>query len=250
MRAYGLYIFDLDGTLYRGEEIIPHAVETVAELRSRGAQIRFLTNNSTQTRRFYFEKLSRMGFAPEIREVYSSALGAGAYLKGQGVDHALVVGEEGLFQTLREAGIEPSKRASARNQAVLVGLCRTFRYSMIDQSLQQLRMGARFVATNTDRTFPLEKGRVIPGAGAMVASIERASGVSPFVVGKPNPFLVELILGEAGAPPSECLVVGDRPETDLDSGKAAGCDGFLVLTGATEAPDPRYPSGPDLRSIL
>jgi 4-nitrophenyl phosphatase len=259
VQAYKLYILDLDGTVYRGDQAIPGAVDTVAELRSRGSQIRFLTNNSGQTRESYVYKLKRMGFNASPEEIYSSATGTAAYLSGNGINPVFAIGEAGLVETLREAGIEvlngdasgwvnpwPSEGAFA----VVVGICRAFSYDLLNGALQQCRKGARLIATNTDATYPVEDGRVIPGAGSIVAAVQTCTGIDPVVIGKPNPYLVELILREAGVSPGEAICVGDRVETDLWAGERAGTATHLVLTGVTkEAPDSQ-PYSQDLRGLL
>lgn len=232
---YRLYIFDLDGTLFRGEEPIPGAVEAVLRLRETGAGIRYLTNNSSQTRSFYAEKLVRMGFQAYPEEVYSSATGTAVHLNERGLKSAFVVGEPGLKQTLTESSIEVT---DSNPHAVVVGICKSFTYDLMNQAMQHIRAGAAFVATNADPTYPMEGGRFIPGAGSVVAAVKTCSEAEPFVVGKPNPFLVELILSDAGVTPTDALVVGDRMDTDIQAGRRAGCPTLLVLTGAmTIAPE-------------
>ncbi len=226
---YRLYIFDLDGTLFRGDEPIPGAAQVLEELRSTGAGIRFLTNNSSQTRGTYMAKLTRLGFEAHEEEVYSSAIGTAAYLLGQNLNSAFVVGEPGLSETLRTAGIQISDNQPA---ATVVGICKSFNYDLLNQAMQHIRGGSRFVATNTDPTYPMEGGRFIPGSGSIVASVRTCAEVEPFVVGKPNPFLVNLILEDAKVPANEALVVGDRMDTDIEAGQQAGCDTLLVMTGA------------------
>ena len=105
MKRYPLYIFDLDGTLYRGDEAISFAPETVQELKESGAEIRYLTNNSGQTREFFLAKLRRMGFPVELNEIESTAHGAAIYLLSQQINSVYVVGEPGLVHTLRQAGL-------------------------------------------------------------------------------------------------------------------------------------------------
>lgn len=260
MRRYRLYVFDLDGTLYRGSEPVVHAADVVAKLRREGAFIRFLTNNSGQTREFYVEKLGAMGFEPKPEEVYSTATGAAEFCLEQGLRAVFVVGEPGLIETLQEAGVEvvnagpdalPKPRSAKPSDAVVVGVCRSFTYAILEEAMQQILAGARFVATNTDNSYPLEGGRLQPGAGAMVAALETCSGRKPeVVIGKPNPLLVRQIAAGAGVPLSEVLCVGDRLETDILSGKNAGCDTHLVLTGVTKtAPDGQSWSE-DLRALL
>lgn len=233
--------------MFRGNEALPHAVEVVAQLRQSGTVIRFLTNNSSQTREDIKEKLGRMGFNPQHKEIYSSAIGTAKYLRNQGIKSAYVVGEDGLKETLSEAGIEDVQTGP---EVVVAGICRSLTYDLISQAMNHIHGGVRFVATNTDATYPLEEGRLIPGAGAIVSAIQTCSGQEPFVVGKPNPFMIELILNEAGLGPSETLVVGDRFETDIISGQRAGCPIHLVLTGVTKEPLEGVPSSQDLRGIL
>lgn len=246
MKRYPLYIFDLDGTLFRGEEPITGASEALRRLRSEGSQIRFLTNNSSQTRETYVAKLRRLGFEAEPEEVYSSAIGTATWLRDNGFKSAFPVGEPGLTQTLEAAGIATT---AATPQAVVVGICKSFTYDLLNQAMQHIRKGARFVATNTDPTYPMEGGHFVPGAGSIVASVRTCGETEPVVIGKPNPYLIELILRDAAISPSEALVVGDRMDTDIDAGKRAGCPTLLVLTGAaTEAPkdQPCLPSVADL----
>lgn len=244
MRLYKLYILDLDGTLFRGRRAIPHAVETVRELRRLGARIRYLTNNSGLTRNAYVAKLQGMGFEAEEREVYSSAIGTADYCSSIGAKDLFVVGEPGLVETLRDAGLsvinagsDGRVTADARQaDALVAGIHRGFSYELMAAAMSQVRGGARFIATNADATYPVEDG-LIPGAGAIVAALRTCTETEPYVVGKPNPYLVELVMREAGVAPGDTLVVGDRYETDILSGQRAGCDTHLVLTGVSkEAP--------------
>ena len=238
--TYRAFVFDLDGTLFRGEEPIPDAVETVKALHAQGRMIRYLTNNSSRTREFFVEKLRAMGYPVEIDEVYTSGYGTAKYLVAEGLTRAFIVGEPGLKATLEEAGVcvcGPEGPADA----VVVGLCRTFTYDLMNQAMQLIRGGARFVATNPDTTYPVEGDKLIPGAGSIVAAVRTCSEQRPEVVGKPNPLLVQMVIDDAGLHPKDVLVVGDRDDTDLESGRRAGCDTFLVLTGVTkEAPENQW----------
>lgn len=226
---YSLYIFDLDGTLFRGDEPIPGAAEALARLRTDGAGIRFLTNNSSQTRDTYVAKLNRLGFEAYPHEVYSSAIGTAAFLLQENLNSAFVVGESGLKETLSAAGI---KVTDDQPSAVIVGICKSFSYDLMSQAMQHIRGGAKFVATNTDPTYPMEGGRFIPGSGSLVAAVKTCAEVEPFVVGKPNPFLVNLILKDSEVRANDALVVGDRMDTDIEAGVRAGCPTLLVMTGA------------------
>jgi len=247
-----LVIFDLDGTLYRGDQPTPGAVDTVATLREQGVLIRFLTNNSSKTRADLTAKLVDLGFEATEEEVFSSAIGTAALLKER-VRWSFVVGETGIREALSVEGIQVVEAGEVASGpgAVVVGIDRGFTYEKMNHALQFLRDPAtRFIATNTDATYPLEDGHIIPGAGSIVAGIATCAGRSPEVVGKPNPFLIEFILHQALVTPRDSLVVGDRMETDIDAGFAAGCDTHLVLCGVTAEPPLGQSSSADLRGIL
>ena len=251
-------LFDLDGTLYRGAEAIPGAVETVVELRRRGILVRYLTNNATLTRAAFAAKLGAMGFPARPEDVESSATGTAAHLVATGLRTAFVVGMPGLVATLREAGVRvvnadedgKVRPEEAEAEAVVVGMCKAFDYALLDGAMSAILGGARFVATNPDATYPLEAGRLCPGAGSLVAAVQTCSGVAPFVVGKPQPFLVETILRETGLRPEEALVVGDRLDTDVAAGRAAGCPTFLVLSGVEKSIPPGQAGGADVSALL
>ncbi|RYG44700.1 HAD-IIA family hydrolase [bacterium] len=242
------YLFDLDGTLFRGSVAIPGAAEAVNALRARGAAIRFLTNNSTRTRDEFAAKLRGFGYVAEDREVYSTAAGTAFHLNESGLKSAFVVGEIGLKATLAESGIAVVEEGPA--DAVVVGLARNFSYDMLKEAMERIRAGAAFVATNPDKTYPVEGGGLIPGAGSIVAAVRACSGVEPFIVGKPNPFLVRAAVAELRLNPEEVLVVGDRLDTDIEAGKAAGCPTWLVLSGVEPALPDGQPGSADVTGLL
>jgi len=237
---YRLYIFDLDGTLYRGDAPIPEAVAALGRLRARSKGVRFLTNNSSQAVEAVAAKLQRLGYQADPSEIETSATGTAAYLRTEGISAVQCVGEPGLVETLRQAGLQadgPDDAWAPGAEAVVAGICRQFTYAHLAKAMNAIRAGARFVATNTDATYPVEGDGLIPGAGSIVAAIRTASETEPYVVGKPSPFLTQIVLERAGVTPGDALVVGDRMDTDIESGKAAGCDTLLVLTGVSrEAP--------------
>ena len=256
---YRAVLFDLDGTLYRGTEPVPGAVDADRALRARSVLVRYVTNNATLTRAECAAKLRGMGFPARPEEVTSSATGTAAHLKNAGLRSAFAVGMPGLVATLRdEAGIEvvnagpdgvvgPGPR---RADAVVVGLCRTLTYDLLWGAMETIHEGARFIATNPDATFPLEGGRLSPGAGSLVTAVQTCSGTAPFVVGKPKPFLIETILKEEGLRPDEALIVGDRLDTDIEAGRAAGCPTYLVLTGVAKAVPEGQAGGRDVTDVL
>lgn len=246
MRRYPLYIFDLDGTIVRGPEPIPHAPETLAELRRQGATIRFVTNNSALTADEQALRLIGAGFEARSSEVMTSAMAAAKFCQSQNIQSVFVVGEAGLREAISEAEI----CLTGIQQAVVAGICRSISYEIIDEAMQWIKGGALFIATNTDRTYPLPGGREQPGAGAIVAAIRECTGFDPIVIGKPNAMMIEMILHETGINAADACVVGDRYETDIVCAKNAGCDGFLVLTGIAQETREGVTTIQDLRELI
>ncbi len=249
MKRYSLYLFDLDGTIYRGGQAIEHAAESVHALVAGGAMVRYLTNNSGATAEFVHEKLVRMGLPCEPSWVFGTAALAGKVCAERGYGRVFVVGESSLHQAMRDAGVEEAGEEGPCD-AVVAGVCRSLSYALLAAAMRHVRAGAKFIATNRDATYPLEGDRMEPGAGAIVAALETCSGVKPEVLGKPNPLMVEKLLAETGVPKSETVMVGDRVETDLECGLQAGVDAWLVLTGVTKVAPNGQPHGADLRDLL
>jgi len=232
MESIKLVIFDLDGVIYRGNSLLPGAKETIEKLRMRGKYIAFLTNNSTRTRYQYKRKLSRLGIKARIEEIFTSAWGTANFLKNKGARKALVIGEDGLKKELKWAGIEVTSLPQNDVDFVVVGLDRRFNYKKLCNAFEAVKKGAKFIATNMDYTFPLED-KIVPGGGAIVASLRWALNMEPIVIGKPSPFLLEYIMNQYCVDKEQAVIVGDRLDTDIEMGKRAGMKTVLVLTGVT-----------------
>ena len=220
---------DLDGTVYRGSEACPDAAESVKRFLGAGLNVRYLTNNSAARPVEVCAKLRSMGVVCEPEWVLSSGMVTARMLVDRGLKRIGVVGNPGLIESLSEAGLEVVGFADA--EAVAIGICHAFDYAMMRDSADAIRGGAAFYATNGDKTYPLEGGRLIPGAGSVVAAVAAASGVDPILIGKPERFMVDVACGELGIQPSDVVFVGDRVETDIDCARRAGCLPWLVLTG-------------------
>lgn len=243
-------IFDLDGTLYRGHTALPGAQDAVESLRRAGLSVRFLTNNSSLSRTMLVDKLERLGFIAEPEEVYGTAMAAAQWAQEHRVAQAAVIGEAGLFESLLEVGVHViDPRETTRVDAVFVGICRTFDYTMLDGALQHLAAGADFVATNTDATYPLEAGREAPGAGSIVAAVQAVAGRPPLVLGKPEPKMVLDLIRQGGWNAADVWVVGDRLETDIEAGSRAGCPTYLVLSGVSTTAPQGQPAGADIAAF-
>lgn len=247
--SHKLYVFDLDGTLYRGDQPTLGALDTLTELRKRGHHLRFLTNNSSAPPEQVASKLTRLGFQADPSEVATSGMAAAALMVERGLRTAAIVGEAGLAEVLNRSQIEVEPLGGCV-EAVVVGIDREFTYERCRQAMQSIHDGAVFIATNRDKTYPLEGGRLIPGAGAIVAAIEACSGRRPIVAGKPSPAVLLRLCAEAGFLPSQTTVVGDRWETDIVCAQKAGCEAILALTGVSNRPRKGARFLSDLRELL
>ncbi len=225
-------IVDIDGVVYRGNTPLPGAIDAINTLSER-LKVLFLTNNSTRSRAQYRKRLSSMGIDMERCSVLNSSRATALHLSRTGIHSALVIGERGLVD---ELALEDIKVVDHGAEAVVVGLDRSFSYEKMASGLREVLEGALFVATNPDPTIPDEKG-FLPGNGAQVAALQRASGTDPLVVGKPERIIMDIALDELETSPEHILTVGDRLDTDILAGIRAGTRTCLVLTGATEKAD-------------
>lgn len=237
MRPVAL-LLDLDGTVHRAGHPTSNAPETLRTALAHGIQLRYLTNNSTVTGASVTAKLKAMGIPCEPNWVYGTASVAAHTLAERGAKRAFVIGESALRDAVQAAGVKPVDEAAAvQGEAdhVVQGLCRSFSYSMLRAAHRALQHGAHYLVTNRDATFPAENGLFDPGSGAITASIETVSGVTPTVVGKPGPALIHAACADLGCRAEEVLVVGDRLDTDIAAGLAAGAPTWLVLTGVAQS---------------
>lgn len=220
-------VFDLDGCLYVGEDAVDGARGTLERLRDSGFRLLFATNNSTKSAEVVVDRLAMItGFAPDPGSVITSAAAAVTMLQA-GDEPVMPIGEAGLVATLTAAGVAITESPSAA-QTVIVGLDRAISYDRIRRAAQAVIRGARFIGTNPDATFPTSSIPT-PGAGAIIAAVERAGGRAPEFAGKPYEPMREAIKGLLG--PGPTWMVGDRPDTDIACGKLAGWHTVLVLTG-------------------
>ncbi len=227
------FIFDLDGTIYLGEKLVPGAKETLAHLKTLGKKIIYLSNKPLQTRWDYAEKLTRLQIPTKPEEVINSSLVMTRWLWRQAPGATLfIIGEPPLVREMAQAGF-PVSEDPEKIKYVIASFDRTFDYRKLNIALQAIRRGAHFVATNPDRTCPVEGGE-IPDCAAMIGAIEGATGHKvETIVGKPSEIMIQVALESMGLAPDQCLLVGDRLETDIAMGKKAGIATALVLTGVT-----------------
>ena len=235
---YRGWLFDLDGTVYLGEQLIPGAGEAIAALRAAGRRVAFLSNKPLQTRGDYALKLARLGVPAQPDDVINSSLVLARHLRALDPGAPVfVIGEPPMIAEMRAHGFEV--RDDERVRWVVIAFDRTFSYAKLNTALQAVKGGARLIATNPDRTCPVEGGE-IPDCAGMIAAVEAVTGKQvEAVVGKPSPIILEVALAALGVPAAEAVMVGDRIETDIAMGKRLGLATILVLSGITRPGDPR-----------
>ena len=258
-------IFDMDGVLYRGNVVMPYAREALDRLRAAGWQVFFATNNSTSSRGDYVKRLARLGLGGDLEHVITSAYATAHYLErlDPSPKDVFVVGANGLRDEIRAVGIgvrsadqlpgaDPPPAAKADGvdpgamreylthlalppvpDTVVVGLDLHLTYARLAEAQRAILGGARFIASNKDRAYPVE-GRLLPGAGSIVTALEVATGKEALCIGKPEPFLFQEAIRRAGADSGPVVVVGDATEYDIVAAHKVGAVGVLITTGLTD----------------
>jgi glycerol 3-phosphatase-2 len=231
-------VFDLDGVVYLGDEVIAAAPAALDQVRGLGAKVAFVTNNSYRPPGLVAEKLNRLGVKAAEGEVATSAQATVRLLGGRdGLDgvRVLVIGGPGLRRALEAAGARLIDGAAWRDaEVVAVGFNPDLTYAQVRDATLAIRAGARFVGSNPDTTLPTAEG-LWPGAGATLALLRASTGVRPEVAGKPERALLETAAAAIG--PGPYLMVGDRADTDLDGAQRLGWSTALVLSGVTGLAD-------------
>jgi len=219
------WALDLDGVLWRGDMPIPGSADAVARLRARGERVVFLTNNAGPRLADHVAKLERHGVATTADDVLTSAQAAATIVEPGAT--ALACAGEGVREALAARGVRVVDEGPA--DAVVVGFHREFDFDRLARAADAVRGGGRLIGTNEDATYPTPQG-LLPGAGAILAAVAVASGVTPEVAGKPHEPMRRLVAERVGA---VAVVVGDRPSTDGALARALGARFALVLSGVT-----------------
>jgi len=230
---YEGYILDLDGTVYIGDTLIPGAREAVEWLRASGRPVVFLSNKPLEPASHYAAKLSSLGIPAMADDVLNSTQALLAYAQQHYPNAAYYcVGEELLLRELCDAGLHLTDDVD-KIEVVIAAFDRTLTYAKLNTAYQALVRGAKFFATNGDRSCPIDGG-TIPDCAGVIAFLEAtAEGQVEMVAGKPSRQMLSAATGRLGVDPSKCLMVGDRLATDMRMGQDAGIDTALVLTGVT-----------------
>ncbi|RKT90152.1 HAD-superfamily subfamily IIA hydrolase, TIGR01457 [Saccharopolyspora antimicrobica] len=234
--GHDVVLFDLDGTVFRGGELVPGAFEAVREVHRRGVQVRYVTNNASKPDQAVVDHLAALGLTAERSEVSTSAQAGAAVLaeKLPAGSRVLVVGSAALASEVDRAGLVPVSDFADEPVAVVQGLSTEIAYRDLAEACLAIRAGALWVACNGDRTLPTERG-LMPGNGSLVELLRAATDQEPLVAGKPERPLLDRAVDSAGgrAP----LMVGDRLDTDIAGAVNAGMPSLMVLTGVSTAGD-------------
>src|SRR5712671_593692 len=251
-----LLLVDLDGVLYRGSTPVPGVGAVLARRAAAGDDVVYVTNNSMWYRAEYVDRIAAMGAPVEVDRIVSSPRATALYLLDHEptIRHVLTVGASGLDRELEDAGLRVTRagdvadgmagtglegtdgvdgwEAAGRPDAVVVGLDPQLTYRRLAVAADCVRAGARFIATNRDPVYPTERA-IRPGAGAVVAAVEAATGVVPISIGKPEPYLLEEAARAVGRDAREAIMIGDGLGTDIAAAHAVGARSVLMLTGVS-----------------
>lgn len=227
-------LLDLDGVVYRGPRAVRHASEVIEAVRKGGMRVLFVTNNANRRPGTVADHLSGLGVAATADEVITSAQAAASMLASElePGSAVLAVGGPGLRTALEELGLSVVSGADDGPVAVAQGYAPDVSWRELAEAAYAVQAGARFVATNLDKTIPTDRGTA-PGNGTLVAAVRAASGVDPRSAGKPGPGIFQQAAARARS--ERPVVVGDRLDTDIAGAVAAGMRSLHVLTGVDDA---------------
>jgi HAD superfamily hydrolase (TIGR01450 family) len=235
-RLYDGYVFDLDGTIYLGDELLPGAKRLVETLRDNGKKVVFLSNNPTKDPQMYSEKLTKLGLPTPKEETVNTVVTMTQWLLQNHPDAVVYpIAEEPLKNALRDAGIKMSDNPEEID-IVIASYDRTFEYKKLQIAFDAIWFHKRaiLVTTNPDRYCPFPGGRGEPDAAATVAAIEACTGAKCQVnTGKPDPIMLQTITEMVGLDPAECVMTGDRLYTEIRMALDAGMPSAVVFTGET-----------------
>ena len=226
-----LFVFDMDGTIYRGGDIFDYAIRFIHNLRRAGKRVLFCTNNSSTSTEVYVENLTRMGFSPTADEILSSADATEAYLKAYHPGQLIyLIGTEQMQKQFRERGFRLATGQEETVDVVVSSLDTELTYRKVKDGCRFIAAGATFLSTHPDINCPTDYG-FMPDSGAIAALIISSTGVTPRYLGKPSAEMMNLIERTTGISREDACIFGDRLYTDIALGTRNGAASVLVLTG-------------------
>lgn len=238
LKEKSVYLLDMDGTIYLGDELIDGAKEFLEKLEETGKRYIFLTNNSSKNKEIYVEKLNNLGINASEEEVFTSGEATTMYLKKQKENARIyLLGTNALEEEFKKEGFILEKERNKNIDYVVLGFDTTLTYEKLWGACEYISEGVEYIATHPDFNCPLPNDKFMPDAGAMAAFIEASTGETPKVIGKPNKDIIESISLKYGIDKNEMAMVGDRLYTDIKTGENAGITSVLVYSGETKEGD-------------
>lgn len=234
-----LFLFDMDGTLYLGDDVFDGAVALMEDLPSLGKKYIYLTNNSSRAGTDYITRLLHLGFPCKEENVFTSGMATGMYLNQRHPGAKVyLAGTKAFYNELVSYGIDLVNDDNGHTDAdtvdvVVQGFDTQLVYEKLDKACHFLRRGAVFIAANPDWVCPMPHDEVLPDCGSICALLTASSGVKPNYIGKPNRNMVDVISTMTGIPNEQICCVGDRLYTDIAVAQNAGAVSVLVLSGET-----------------
>ncbi len=228
------FLLDMDGTVYLGDQMIDGALEFLDYLSSRGKEYLFLTNNSSKNSYSYQKKLADLGCTVDAERIFTSGEATLIYIRQQLQQSTVyLLGTRALEEEFTRGGIRLVRSRGQSPGAVILGFDTTLTYEKLWIACDYIRDGVPYIATHPDLNCPLAGGKLMPDTGAMIAFITAATGRRPYIVGKPNRFIIDALCSKYGLQPDKIAMVGDRLYTDIQTGVNAGITSVLVLSGET-----------------
>jgi len=240
LKSTELFIFDMDGTLYLGDNVYPGAIELIEKLPSLGKKYIYLTNNSSRAGEDYITRLRRLGFPCERENVFTSGMATGIYLqRNHPGAKVYLAGTKAFHRELKSYGVnlindEYGHTEETEVDVVVQGFDVELVYEKLDKACHFIRRGATFIAANPDWVCPMPNDEVLPDCGSICALLTASTGVEPMYIGKPNRNMIDLLSAETGIPNERITAVGDRLYTDIAVAQNAGAGSVLVLSGETD----------------
>ena len=235
-----LFIFDMDGTIYLGDNLIEGVLDFIAKLKKENKQYIFLTNNSSKNSKDYKEKLNKLGIQATTDDIVNAGEVTADYLKGikaNGEDNVYVVGTPSLEKVFEDYGFNLIKDRDKNVDFLLIGFDTTLTYKKLWDAHYLINQGVKYYATNPDKVCPLEGGRSMPDCGSIINLLKTSTGQEPVVVGKPSKLMVNYISNKYSIDKDKISMVGDRLYTDIKMANQSGINSILVLSGETKQED-------------
>jgi HAD superfamily hydrolase (TIGR01450 family) len=250
LRELECFIFDIDGTVALATTPLPEAIDFILRLRRAGKRVMFYTNSPNRSHKEMVDYLGAMGFEPREDEMISAGDVTINYLKKNHPGaRVYAVGVPEMERMFIEAGIDLVPITSPTADVVVSGFDKTLTFDKVAAACRMIQRGAKYICTHPDRSVPIEDC-LLPDAGAIAAMITAATGVTPIIMGKPQPEAMALIEQQTGLRASQMCMIGDRLYTDIAFGNRAGATSVLVLTGGTSAAEAAVAQGDEKPDIV